>query len=150
MAVPSGFHTLQPYLIVRDAAAASEFYQAMFEGEERIRLPTPDGGIGHCEVQVGDSALLLADEYPDMGYKAPPTLGGTPVTIHAYVDDVDSVTARAEDLGATVLDQPDDRFYGDRSSRVEDPFGHVWIISTRIKEMSEEELLAEIAKMDPS
>jgi PhnB protein len=138
--VPEGYHTVTPYLIIDGAASALEFYKRVFGAKELMRLASPNGTIGHAEIRIGDSLIMLADEHPQMGYRGPKTLGGTPVSIHLYVDDVDFVVARAIDAGAKALREVQDQFYGDRSGTLVDPFGHVWTISTHKEDLSEEEI----------
>lgn len=125
---------LTPYIAVRDAAAAIEFYcQALGARESGARFTDPDGRIGHAEISFGDFALMLSDEYPDYGAISPTTLGGSPVLLHLYVDDVDATVARAESAGAEVLRAAEDQPYGDRAATILDPFGHRWMISTALE-----------------
>ena len=138
--IPDGYHTATPCLIIRGAAAAIEFYQQAFGATELFRFPSPDGKIGHAEIKIGDSPIMLADEYPDMGYKGPQTLGGSPVSIMIYVEDVDTVFARAVAAGASVKEALQDKFYGDRMGTLTDPFGHVWHVSTHKEDLSVEEM----------
>jgi PhnB protein len=138
--IPDGYHAVTPYLIIRGAAAAIEFYKKAFGAEEVYRLAMPDGRVGHAEIRVGDSVVMLADEFPEMGAKSPAALGGTPVTLLLYMHDVDAVSARAVAAGAKVKKPIQDQFYGDRSGTFEDPFGHVWTIATRKEELSPEEI----------
>ena len=130
MPTPEGFHSITPYLTVKNASEAIAFYENALGASERSRMTTPDGSIANAEIVVGNSAILIRDETPDL--PEPTTLGGTPVMIHLYVDDVDTVSKRAVDAGMNVLLPVEDRFYGDRSGRIRDPYGHVWIISTRL------------------
>jgi PhnB protein len=122
---------LSPYLTVRDAARAIAFYTRVFGAREDFRLSEPGGKVGHAELLIGDSRLMLSDEYPDFGALSPAAVGGTPVTLHLYVANVDATVALAEEQGATVLRAPKDEFYGDRSAQIADPFGHRWMIATR-------------------
>lgn len=124
--IPDGYHTVTPYLIVRGAAAAIEFYKKAFAATELFRLDSPSGKIGHAEMRIGDSPIVLADEHPEMGAKSPQTIGGSPVSIMLYVEDVDAVVPRAVAAGAKVTRPVEDKFYGDRMGGLEDPFGHVW------------------------
>src|SRR6266545_28264 len=124
--IPDGYPRVSPYLAVAGAAEAIEFYKDVFGATERMRMPGPDGRIGHAEVQIGDSVVMLADEYPDMGVRGPRAIGGTPVALHVYVEDVDHVFEQAVKAGATSLQPVEDKFYGDRSGMFEDPFGHHW------------------------
>ena len=139
--IPDGFHSVTPYLMVRGAAEAIEFYKRALGAKERYRLPGPDGqGVGHAEITIGDSIIMLADEMPGFPQKAPPSLGGTPVNFAVYVEDVDTVFKRAVDAGATVVRPITDMFYGDRVGCISDPFGHQWSIMTHKEEVSPEEL----------
>jgi PhnB protein len=138
--VPDGYPQVTPYLIVDGAAAAIEFYDKVFGATERMRLPGPDGTVGHAELQLGDSLIMVADEAHELGLRGPKVIGGTPVTISVYVEDVDGVVERAERAGATVLRPVEDQFYGDRSGQIEDPFGHRWSIATRVEDVSPEEM----------
>ena len=138
--IPEGYHTATPCLIIGGAADAIEFYKKAFGATELFRFPAPDGKIGHAEIKIGDSPIMLADEYPEMGYKGPQTLGGSPVSLMIYVDDVDTVFNRAVDAGATVKEAVSDKFYGDRIGTLTDPFGHVWHVSTHKEDVSVEEM----------
>jgi PhnB protein len=138
--IPDGYHTATPYLIIGGAAAAIEFYKKAFGAAELFRFPTPDGKIGHAEIKVGDSPIMLADEYPEMGYKGPKSLGSSSVSIMLYVEDVDAVFNDAVASGATVREAVQDKFYGDRTGTVVDPFGHVWHIATHKEDVSVEEM----------
>ena len=138
--IPEGYHTATPYLIVKDAASAIEFYKKAFGATELMRHADPSGKIGHAEIQIGDSHIMLADEFPEMGFRSPQAYGGSPVSIYLYVEDVDATANRAVAAGAK-LDRPvQDQFYGDRSGGVMDPFGHVWHIATHIEDVAPEEL----------
>jgi PhnB protein len=139
-AVPEGYHTVTPHLVVDNAAQALEFYCKAFGARELNCLKMPNGKIGYAEIQIGDSRIMLADEFPDFGNRSPKAYGGTSVIIHLYVDDVDAVAGQAVGAGARVLIPVADQFYGDRSGRFEDPFGHVWIISTHNEDVRPEEL----------
>ena len=138
--IPDGYHTATPYLIIRGASDAIEFYKKAFGATELFRFPTPDGKIGHAEIKIGDSPIMMADEYPEMGYNSPQTLGGSPVSVMIYVEDVDTVFNRAVDAGATVKEAVQDKFYGDRIGTLVDPFGHVWHVSTHREDISLEEM----------
>ena len=138
--IPDGYHTATPYLIIRGAADAIEFYKKAFGATELFRFPTPDGRIGHAEIKIGDSPIMMADEYPQMGYNSPQSLGGSPVSIMIYVKDVDTIFNQAVAAGATVKEAVSDKFYGDRLGTVTDPFGHVWHISTHKEDVSIEEM----------
>ena len=132
--------TVTPYLVVKDAAAALAFYARAFGASETSRLTEPGGRIGHAEIRIGGAAVMLSDEYPEYGTRGPASLGGTPVTIHLDVPDVDAVAQRAVEAGARLLRPVEDQFYGDRSGRLEDPFGHVWVVSTRKEQLTPAEL----------
>jgi PhnB protein len=138
--VPDGHHTLTPYLIVSNAAKAIEFYKQAFGATELMRIDAPAGKIGHAEIQIGDSRLMLADEHPQMGIRGPQSIGGTPVTFALYVDDVDAVAARVLAAGAKLLKPVQDQFYGDRSGTFTDPFGHNWTVATHKEDVSPEEI----------
>ena len=138
--IPEGYHSITPYLIVRGAADAIEFYTKAFGAVELFRFPAPDGKIGHAEIKVGDSPIMLADEYPDMGYNGPQSLGGSPVSLMIYVADVDAVFKQAVAMGATVKEDLQDKFYGDRMGTVIDPFGHRWHLATHKEDVSVEEM----------
>ena len=138
--IPEGYHTATPYLIIEGAANAIEFYKQAFGATELFRFPAPSGKIGHAEIKIGDSPIMLADAYPDMGYNGPKSLGGSPVSLMIYVEDVDTVFNRAVDAGATVKEAVSDKFYGDRIGTLIDPFGHVWHVSTHKEDVSLEEM----------
>jgi PhnB protein len=140
--VPQGYHSVTPYLIVENAAAAIAFYCKAFGAEERFRMAEPSGRIGHAELQVGDSVVMLADEAPERGYRGPRSLEGTPVSLLLYVADVDQQFQRALDAGAKLLRCVQDQFYGDRTGTLEDPFGHVWTLATHQADLPPEELQA--------
>jgi len=138
--IPEGYHTATPYLIAGDAAAAIDYYKQAFGATELFRMPAPGGKIGHAEIKIGDSPIMLADEFPEMGYKSPQTLGGSPVSIMIYVADVDAVFNQAVAAGGKVQRPVKDQFYGDRSGTLEDPFGHVWHVATHKEDVSAEEM----------
>ena len=137
---PDGYHTATPYLIINGAADAISFYKKAFGATELFRMDAPGGKIGHAEIKIGDSPIMLADEYPDMGYRGPKAIGGTPVSIMLYVEGVDVVFNRAIAAGAKVKETVQDKFYGDRSGTLEDPFGHVWTVATHMEDLSPEEI----------
>lgn len=139
-AVPDGYHTVTPYLIVRGGAAAVDFYRKAFGAEELFRIDMGGGKLGHAEMRIGDSIVMLADEHPEQGYKAPQAYGGTPVSLALYCEDVDARVQQALAAGAKLLRPVQDQFYGDRSGTVVDPFGHVWTIATRIEDLTAEEI----------
>jgi PhnB protein len=138
--IPDGYHTLTPYLIVKGAAQAIEFYTKAFGARELCRMADPSGKVGHAEIQMGDSPLMLADEHPELGFRSPQSIGGTPVSLLLYVEDVDAVAAQAVAAGAKVLRPVKDQFYGDRSGTFADPFGHVWTIATHKEDVPPEEM----------
>jgi PhnB protein len=138
--IPDGYHSVTAYLIVAGAAEAIDFYTRAFGAKERCRMPGPDGKIGHAEIQVGDSPVMLADEHPEFLARGPKTLGGSPVHLMIYVEDVDAVFRQAVAAGAKVIRPIKDQFYGDRSGSVEDPFGHSWTIATHKEDLTPEEL----------
>jgi PhnB protein len=147
--IPEGYQVLTPYLVCKDAARAIEFYRNVLGATEKMRMPAPDGKVGHAELQFGSSQLMLADEYPEMGYRGPQAFGGSPVTLHLYVDDVDTVFKRAVSAGAKERQPVENKFYGDRSGTIEDPFGHTWNLSTHIEDVSPEEMEKRMAAMTP-
>jgi PhnB protein len=138
--IPDGYHTATPYLIIRDATRALDFYKKAFGAKELMRFPGPGGKIGHAEIQIGDSRIMLADENPEMSARSPQTIGGTAVSIMLYVEDVDSRYKQAIAAGAKELRPVKDQFYGDRSGCLTDPFGHQWTISTHKEDLSTEEV----------
>ena len=139
--VPEGFHTATPTLIVRNAAEAIEFYKKVFDAEERMRMPSPDGKIMHAEIKIGDSIVFLSDEFPNMGGgKSPQTLGGHSGGVYLYVPDVDDVFQRATAAGGKASTPVTDMFWGDRHGNFTDPFGHSWGVSTHTEDVSEEEM----------
>ena len=138
--IPDGYHSLTPYLSVNGAAAAIDFYKRAFGATEIMRMAQPDGRIGHAELQLGDSRVMLADEFPEMGFRSPSVLGGSPVHLHLYVENVDDVVAQALSAGAKLTRPVQDQFYGDRLGTVTDPYGHVWHVSTHKEDLSPEEL----------
>ena len=139
-AIPEGHHTVTPYLCIKGAASALEFYKKAFEATELMRLAQPDGRIGHSEIRVGDSVIMLSDEFPEIGARSPQAIGGSPVTIHLYVEDVDTVFNQAVAAGVKVKRPVADQFYGDRIGGVEDPFGYTWWIATHKEDLSSEEI----------
>lgn len=138
--IPQGFHSVTPYLHLRRASEAIEFYKKAFGASERFRLPGPDGKIAHAEITIGDSIVMLADESEQMSAFGPEHYGGTSITLMVYVDDVDSVFAQAVAAGAKVKRPLEDQFYGDRTGGVEDPFGHHWYLATHIRDVSPQEM----------
>ena len=138
--IPDGYPSLSPYISVDGAAAAIDFYTKVLGAKERMRMPGPDGKIGHAELQIGDSVLMLADPWEEGGFLAPQAVGRTSVTLSLYVEDVDSVFERALAAGAKSLRPVENQFYGDRSGQFEDPFGHRWSIATNVEDVSPEEM----------
>jgi Uncharacterized protein conserved in bacteria len=137
---PAGYHTVTPYLACGDAARAIEFYKKAFGAAEIFRMPAPGGKIGHAEVKIGDSRIMLTDEYAEMNFVGPLSRGGTTVHIHLYVKDVDAMVARAVGAGAKLLREVKDQFYGDRTGTLADPLGHVWHLATHKEDLSMAEL----------
>lgn len=138
--IPQGYHTLTPYLIVNDAAGAIDFYRRAFGAKEVMRLASPGGKVGHAEVQIGDSRIMLADEFPEMGARGPEAYGGTPVSLLLYVNDVDAVYQQAIAAGGKAIRGVQDQFYGDRSGMLADPCGHVWTVATHKEDVSPAEI----------
>jgi PhnB protein len=145
--VPDGYHSAMPYLIVDGAAKALEFYTRVFGATERMRMPGPGGKIGHAEVTIGDSVIMLADEHPEMGARGPRAFGGAAVSVVLYVPDVDRTVDAAVAAGARLLRPVADQFYGDRSGTIEDPFGHRWHVSTHKEDVPPDELARRAAAL---
>jgi PhnB protein len=143
--IPEGYHTATPYLAVDDAARAIEYYTRAFGAKERVRMDAPGGKIGHAELEIGDSLVMLSDPFPQASTKPPKELGGTSASVFLYVEDVDEVVKQAVDAGAKVTMEVADQFWGDRFGTVTDPFGHVWSIATHVEDVPPEEM-AERAK----
>jgi PhnB protein len=148
--IPAGYHSVTPYLLVRGAEKALDWYAQALGARELMRFPLPGGGIAHAEVMIGDSHVMLADEVPDQGFAGPQTLGGAGVSLMLYVDDVDATFARAVAAGATSRRPVVDQFYGDRSGTLVDPFGHVWTIATHVEDVSVEEAQRRMAALGSS
>jgi PhnB protein len=138
--VPDGYHSVTPYLIVKGAARAIAFYARAFGAVELVRMAEPDGRVGHAELGIGDSRVMLADEFPEIGARGPESIGGSPVTLLQYVEDVDATVERAVAAGARLTRPVADQFYGDRSGGVTDPFGHVWFVATHVEDVAPDEL----------
>ena len=138
--IPSNYPRVSPYLSVDGAARAIDFYCQVFGATERGRMPGPDGSIGHAELEIGDSLVMLSDPFPEMGAPTPKALGGSAVTVMVYVEDVDAVFTRAIEAGAKEISPVQDQFYGDRSGQFEDPFGHRWNVASHIEDVSPEEM----------
>jgi PhnB protein len=138
--IPDGYPSVAPYLFIDGASAAIDFYRSVLGAKERTRMAGPDGTIFHAELEVGDSMIMLGEQNPEMDVRGPRAIGGTPVMMHVYVEDADSVFERAIGAGAKVLRPVEDQFYGDRSGRFEDPFGHRWDVATHVEDVSPEEM----------
>ena len=148
--VPDGYHTATPYLIVKEAAQAIEFYKRAFGAAELMRMPGPGGKIMHAEIKIGDSPIMLADEFPAMDALSPQTIGGSPISLLLYVDNVDAMLSQAVSAGAKVDRPVVNQFYGDRSGTLTDPFGHKWTIATHIEDVSPEEMQRRLEAMAKS
>lgn len=138
--IPEGYHSVTPYLSIKGAAAAIDYYKQVFGATELFRMAGPDGKIGHAEIKIGDSPIMLADEFPEMEFVSPKTLGGSPVGLMIYVDDVDAMYTQAINAGAQEIKPLQNQFYGDRSGTLKDPFGHVWTVATHIEDVPPEEM----------
>jgi PhnB protein len=145
--IPDGHRTVTPYLAIKNAAKALDFYKRAFGAVESYKLTMPDGRVGHAEIRLGDSLIMLADEFPEYGGKAPDTLGGSPVSLHLYVEDVDAFVKKAVAAGAKESKPVVDQFYGDRSGQLEDPFGHLWWVATHKEDVPPEEMQKRVEKM---
>ena len=145
--IPEGYRTITPYLSIKDAAQALAFYKEAFGAQELFRMNQPDGRVAHAEIQIGDSRIMLSDDCPEMGFRSPEHYGGTPIGLHLYVKDVDATVNQAIKAGAHLVQQVEDRFYGDRNGTVDDPFGHRWFISTHVEDVSPEEIERRAAAM---
>ena len=139
-AIPEGYEGATPYLIIKGAANASEFYKKAFGATEIMRIPAPGGTVGHAEIKIGNAIIMLADEFPEMNHKSPQSFGGTPVSMMVYVQDVDTFIQRAVAAGAKALTPVENKFYGDRSGSLEDPFGHQWHFATHVEDVSPDEM----------
>jgi PhnB protein len=146
--IPKGYHSITPYLVIKGAAQAIDYYKKVFGATELVRMPGPDGKIGHAELQIGDSRIMLADENPGMGqgHSSAATIGASPVSLYLYLPDVDRVMEGAAAAGAKVLKPTQDQFYGDRSGFIQDPFGHLWGIATHVEDVSPEEMKERMKK----
>jgi PhnB protein len=145
--IPPGHHTATPYLAVKNGVKAVEFYKKAFGATEVYKLVMPDGRLGHGEIRIGDSIIMMSDEFPEYGGKSPQTLGGTPVNIHLYVEDVDAFFKKAVAAGAKERKAVKDQFYGDRSGQLEDPFGHLWWVATHKEDVPPEEMQKRVQAM---
>ena len=138
--IPDGYNGVTPYLIVDGAARAIEFYKQAFGATETFRMERPDGRVGHAEIKIGDSHVMLADEHPEMGARGPQSIGGSPISLVLYVEDVDATVNRAVEAGAKLTRPVANQFYGDRTGGVEDPFGHAWYVATHVEDVAPEEM----------
>lgn len=138
--IPTGYSAITPYLCVKGAAAAIDYYKQVFNAEERMRMPMAEGKVGHAELQIGGSLIMLADEFPEMNFLSPQTIGGTPVSLMLYVQDCDQTFAKAIEHGATEKKPLQNQFWGDRCGTLQDPYGHVWTIATHIEDVTAEEM----------
>ena len=146
--IPDGYPRVTPYLIVDGASAAIDFYTSVLGATERMRMGGPEGKVGHAELEIGDSVVMLADEHPEMDARGPTSVGGTPVTLHVDVEDADGVFERAIEAGAKALRPLEDQFYGDRLGRFEDPFGHQWNVATHVEDVPPEEMSRRVAEAE--
>ena len=146
--IPAGYESAIPYLSCRDATRALDFYRDAYGATELMRMMQPDGRVGHAEIQIGSARVMLADEFPEMGFQSPQALGGTPAGIHIYVEDVDALVRRASSAGAKVVSEPKDQFYGDRSATLEDPSGHRWFFATHKEDLTPDEIDRRRAAME--
>ena len=146
-AVPEGYHNITPYLVIKGAAQAIDFYKKTFGATEIMRMNDPSGRIGHAELKIGDSHIMLADEYPEMKFRSPEAYGGSPVSLLLYVSDVDATVELAARNGARLEREVKDQFYGDRMGTIVDPFGHIWSIATHKEDVSPEEMKKRMAAM---
>ncbi|HEU0250753.1 MAG TPA: VOC family protein [Solirubrobacteraceae bacterium] len=145
--IPDDYPQVMPYLIVDGANEAIEFYKGVLGATERMRLDGPNGRVGHAELQIGEAVIMLADENPGMNIEGPKSVGGTPITIHVYLEDADAAFERAVQAGAKPLRAVEDQFYGDRSGQFEDPYGHRWNVATHVEDISEEEMMRRAAEI---
>ena len=138
--IPDGYYTVTPHLVINGAAKAIEFYKSAFDAKEEMRHSDPSGKIGHAEIRIGNSKIMLSDEFPEMNCKGPKSFGGSPVSIYLYVNDVDSTAKQAVKAGAKEIRPVTNQFYGDRIGTFEDPFGHIWHIASHVEDVSAEEI----------
>jgi PhnB protein len=139
-AIPEGYYTVTPHLVVKDAGGAIEFYKKAFGATVVMCMAEPGGRVGHAEIRIGGAAVMIGDEYPEYGFRGPQTIGGSPVTIHLYVEDVDAFVGRAVAAGAQLVQPVKDEFWGDRCGKLQDPYGHVWYFATRKEDVTPEEI----------
>lgn len=145
--IPKGYNTVTPYLVIKGAAKAIEYYKSVFGATVAVRMDGPNGSVGHAELQIGDSRIMLADENPAMGNRSAESIGASPVSLYVYLPDCDTVVAKAAAEGAKILKPVADQFYGDRSGFIQDPFGHLWGIATHKEDVSDEEMKKRMQKM---
>jgi PhnB protein len=145
--IPDGYHSVTPYLTIKNAAEALDFYKRAFGASETFRMADGSGKIGHAEIRIGDSAIMLSDEFPEMDARSPQSIGGSPVAIHLYVEDVDAFVQRAVEAGAEVVRPVENQFYGDRGGMLSDPYGHSWWVSTHVEDVPVEEIRKRAAAM---
>jgi PhnB protein len=150
--IPKDYNSVTPYLIIKGAAQAIEYYKKVFGATETVRMNGPDGKVGHAELKIGNSHIMLADENPSMGqgHTSAATIGASPVSLYVYLPDVDSVVKRAAAEGAKILKPVQDQFYGDRSGFIQDPFGHLWGVATHVEDVSPQEMKERMQKMMPA
>jgi len=145
--IPKGYNTVTPYLVIKGAAKAIDYYKNVFGATVVVRMDGPNGMVGHAELQIGDSRIMLADENPQMGNRSAESIGGSPVSLYVYLPDCDAVVAKAVAAGAKTLKQVENQFYGDRSGFIQDPFGHLWGIATHMEDVSPQEMKERMKKM---
>jgi len=145
--IPEGYNTVTPYLVIKGAAQAIDYYKKVFGATVVMRMDGPDGRVGHAELQIGDSRIMLADEHLDMGHASATTIGASPVSLLLYMPDVDRVVEKAVAEGAKILKPVQDQFYGDRSGFLRDPFGHLWGVATHVEDVSADEMERRMKKM---
>jgi len=148
--IPQGYNSVTPYLIINGAAKAIDYYKKVFGATEVCRMDAPGGKVGHAELQIGDSRIMLADENPQMGATSATTIGNSPVSLYLYLPDVDKVVQQAVAAGAKIVKPVQDQFYGDRSGFIQDPFGHFWGVATHVEDVSPQELEERMKKMKPA
>jgi len=150
--IPKGYNSVTPYLIVKGASQAIEYYKSVFGATEVVRMNGPNGAVGHAELQIGDSRIMLADENPSMGegHTSASTIGASPVSLYLYVPDVDKIFKQATAAGAKVLKPVQDQFYGDRNGFIQDPFGHLWGLATHVEDVSPSEMEKRMKKLMPA
>jgi PhnB protein len=148
--IPEGYNTITPYLVIKGAAKAIDYYKDVFGATVVVRMDGPDGKVGHAELQIGDSRIMLADENPAMGNRSAETIGGSPVSLYVYLPDCDAVVTKAAAKGAKIMKPVEDQFYGDRSGFIQDPFGHLWGLATHKEDVSGEEMKERMKKLMPA